>query len=89
MLTDRNQGTLLKLAGVFLALFAIILSLSPSVRERTWNVEYLWQHWAGLVVWVVVFAFAHRETKRYLPERDPYLLPIAALLTGWHLALCS
>jgi len=83
MMIERNQSTLLKLAGVFLALFAIILSLSPAVRERSWNVTYRWQHWAGLLVWAAVFAFAHRETKRYLPEHDPYLLPIAALLTGW------
>ena len=84
-MTERNQNTLLKLAGVFLVLFAVILSLSPSVRERSWNVGYRWQHWAGLLAWVVVFTFAHRATKRYLPERDPYLLPIAALLTGWGL----
>jgi len=83
MLTEHKQSTLLKLAGIFLVLFSIILSLSPSVRERTWNVEYRWQHWAGLLVWVAVFVFAHWETKRYLPEHDPYLLPIAALLTGW------
>lgn len=82
---ERNQSVLLKLAGVFLALFAIILTLSPSVRERAWDVDYRWQHWAGLLAWVAVFAFAHRETKRFLPERDPYLLPVAALLTGWGL----
>jgi cell division protein FtsW (lipid II flippase) len=82
-MTERNQSVLLKLAGVFLALFAIILSLSPAVRERSWNVDYRWQHWAGFFAWMVIFAFAHKETRRYLPERDPYLLPIAALLTGW------
>ncbi len=85
MLTERNQSSLLRLAGVFLVLFAIILSLSPSVRERSWDVQYRWQHWIGLLAWVVVFTFADRETKRYLPERDPYLLPVAALLTGWGL----
>ncbi len=85
MITERNQNALFKLAGVFLILFAVILSLSPSVRERSWNVEYRWQHWVGLLAWVVVFFFAHKATKRYLPERDPYLLPIAALLTGWGL----
>ena len=84
-MTERNQSALLKLAGVFFTLFAIILTLSPTVRERSWNVEYRWQHWAGLLGWVGIFFFAHRETKRYLPERDPYLLPIAALLTGWGL----
>ena len=85
MTIERKQSSLLRLAGVFLVLFAIILSLSPSVRERSWAVQYRWQHWIGLVAWAVVFAFAHRETKRYLPEHDPYLLPIAALLTGWGL----
>lgn len=82
---ERNQSSLLKLAGVFLMLFAIILSLSPSVRERAWDVAYLWQHWAGLLAWVGIFAFAHIETKRHLPDRDPYLLPCAAMLTGWGL----
>jgi cell division protein FtsW (lipid II flippase) len=85
MIAERNQNALLKLAGIFLVLFAIILSLSPAVRERSWNVEYRWQHWVGLLAWAIVFAFAHKATKRYLPERDPYLLPIAALLTGWGL----
>jgi len=85
MMTERNQSALLKLAGAFLALFALILTLSPAVRERAWDVEYRWQHWVGFVAWVLVFAFAHRETKRYLPECDPYLLPVAALLTGWGL----
>ena len=82
-MTERKQSSLLNMAGVFLALFAIILSLSPAVRERSWSVDYRWQHWVGFLAWVVIFAFAHRETKRYLPERDPYLLPIASLLTGW------
>jgi cell division protein FtsW (lipid II flippase) len=82
---EHKQSALLKLAGVFLILFAIVLSLSPAVRERTWNVDFRWQHWTGLFAWVAVFIFAHRETKRYLPEHDPYLLPVAALLTGWGL----
>ena len=56
---DRNQSSLLKLAGLFLALFAIILSLSPAVRERAWDVAYRWQHWVGFLAWVAIFAFAH------------------------------
>jgi len=82
---ERIESTLLKLAGVFLVLYAIILTLSPSVRERAWDVTYRWQHWVGLLAWVAIFAFAHVETKRHLTERDPYLLPVAALLTGWGL----
>ena len=49
---EQKQSTLLKLAGCFLILFAIILSLSPAVRERTWDVTYRWRHWAGLLAWI-------------------------------------
>jgi cell division protein FtsW (lipid II flippase) len=82
---QQKENTLLKLAGVFLILFAIILSLSPAVRERTWDVTFRWKHWVGLLAWAGIFAFAHRQLSLHLPEHDPYLLPIAALLTGWGL----
>ena len=80
---DRNKDALLKLAGLFLFFFAIILSASPAVRERTWDVDFLWEHWIGLIAWAIIFIYAHKATSRYFPDRDPYLLPIAALLTGW------
>jgi len=85
MMTGKKQGALLRLAGVFLVIFAVTLTLSPSVRERSWEVAYRWQHWGGLLAWIIVFALAHRATERYLTDHDPYLLPIAALLTGWGL----
>lgn len=84
-MTERTESALLKLAGVFLILFAIILTLSPTVRERSWDVAYRWSHWVGLLAWMAIFAFAHVEIKRHLPDHDPYLLPIAALMTGWGL----
>jgi cell division protein FtsW (lipid II flippase) len=84
-LVERQQSTLLKIAGLFLTIFAIILSLAPAVRERTWDVTYRWNHWVGLLTWAAIFTIAHHATKRYIPDRDPYLLPIAALLSGWGL----
>ncbi len=82
---DHLQGRLLSLAAVFLLLFSAVLSLSPAVRLHTWAAPYLWQHWIGFVVWLAGFNLLHRATARRLPDRDPYLLPIAALLTGWGL----
>ncbi len=32
---------------------------------------------------MVIFYLVHTQTKRRIPEADPYLLPLAALLTGW------
>lgn len=72
-------------AALFLVVYAIVLSLSPAGRERSWDVGYLWQHWLGVLVWGVGFFLAHRAIQRYLPKRDSFLLPLAALLSGWGL----
>jgi cell division protein FtsW (lipid II flippase) len=80
---DRRQSRLLFLAGLFLAVYAACLTLAPAVQARSLAVDWPWGHWLGLAVWAGVFALAHRQTCRRLPGRDPFLLPIAALLTGW------
>jgi len=59
--------------------------MSPAVRARSWDVDYSWMHWIGLLLWFVLFNLAHSLSANRLPVRDPYLLPIAALLTGWGL----
>ncbi len=75
----------MNLAALFLFCYSLILTLSPAVRSHSWAVDYRWWHWIGFVAWLVIFALAHRQTTRFLPDRDPYLLPICALLTGWGL----
>jgi cell division protein FtsW (lipid II flippase) len=80
---DKTQGLLLRWAAFFLFIQSTILTLSPAVRERTWNVDYRLSHWIGFLAWIVLATLAHRATAKYLPERDPYLLPAAALLSGW------
>lgn len=82
---DSTQSRLLRWAAFFLFVYSVILTISPAVRERTWGVDYRLSHWIGFAAWVVLITFAHRATVKYLPERDPYLLPAAALLTGWGL----
>ena len=36
-----------------------------------------------MAAWGIVIVLLHIQTRRRLPEADPYLLPLAALLTGW------
>ena len=81
----RIQSRLLVLAGVFLGLYALALSFAPAARMRSWEVDYRWNHWLGFLVWLILIVFVDRQMRRYLPERDPYLLPVAALLSGWGL----
>jgi len=83
--TDQTERRLLILAGAFLGLFSIAITLSSAARLRTWQVEYRWYHWLGYVIWIGLIWLAHRGLSRQLPERDPFLFPIAALLTGWGL----
>lgn len=49
--------------------------------------QFLWQHWVSVLLWIVLFGVAHRQSVRWLPQRDPYLLPIGALLSGWGLLM--
>jgi cell division protein FtsW (lipid II flippase) len=80
---DKTQSLLLRWAAFFLFVQSIILTLSPAVREQTWDVDYRLSHWTGFLAWVVLTTLAHRATVKHLPERDPYLLPAATLLSGW------
>jgi cell division protein FtsW (lipid II flippase) len=79
------EGRLLTLAAIFVFLYALALMLAPAARARAWDVNYRLIHWVGFAVWAGVFSLAHRQSKRYLPDADPYLLPLAALLSGWGL----
>src|SRR5258705_9061495 len=54
----KIQGRLLRLAALFLFIYAVALTLSPAGRERTWSVDYRWSHWLGLLVWAVAFELA-------------------------------
>ena len=78
-----TQSRLLQIAAVFLFLQALIITLSPAVRARTWAVDYRLSQWIALGLWGVFVARAHYDITRKLPDADPYLFPAAALISGW------
>lgn len=80
MIIERR---LLGLAAVFVSVYALALSLSPAARLHTWNAPFRLDHWMGVAVWAAAFAFAHFQANRWLPGRDPLLLPVVAALSGW------
>jgi cell division protein FtsW (lipid II flippase) len=81
--SQHIQRRLLTLAAVFLFLYSVILTLAPAARARSWAVDYRWPHWLGFAAWLVIFTLAHTLSTRRLPDADQYMLPLAALLTGW------
>ncbi len=70
------------LAGLIIINYGIILTLSPAVRYHAFVERYRFSHWLGVTLWVAAFAFLHQQSTRKLPKRDPYLLPVVALLSG-------
>ena len=83
-MTDHRESRLLIFASVFLFLYSAILSLSPSVREHSWDVAYRFSHWIGFLVWAVVglyrisvsFPVGCRSMIRIF-------FHLASLLSGW------
>ena len=84
-MNDQIQSRLLRWAALFLFLQSVILTLSPAVRERTWDVDYKISHWLGFLVWLFLMDRLHRVIGKHYPEQDPYIFPVAALLCGWGL----
>ena len=85
-ITSQNtQQRLLILASLFLLLLSIILTLSPAVRYRSWNVDFHWWHWIGYFIWLGSSIIIHRSIKAHLQDTDPFIFIIAQLMTGWGL----
>ncbi|HPH95683.1 MAG TPA: FtsW/RodA/SpoVE family cell cycle protein [Anaerolineaceae bacterium] len=82
---QKIRGRLMTLAAFFVACLAAALTLAPAVRYHSFEVELRWMHWVGMVVWLASFMLIYRRVVRVLPDSDPYLLPAAALLSGWGL----
>ena len=70
------------LAALLLVAYALALTFAPAVRYHAGGERYVFTHWAGVAAWLLVFLLLHRQVSRKIPNRDPYILPITALLTG-------
>lgn len=77
-----QERLLLSLAGLFVLVGAVTLSLTGLDH---WSAA----HWSLVVVWLACFGAAHLVLCRHVPDRDPLLLPLAGLLTGWGLLLIA
>ncbi|MCP4531538.1 MAG: FtsW/RodA/SpoVE family cell cycle protein, partial [Delftia sp.] len=80
--TNGRERLLLALAGLFVLLGTLTLAL---LDLEHWSPV----HWALVIVWSACFGAAHLGLCRHAPGRDPLLLPLAGLLTGWGLLLIA
>ncbi len=66
-----------------MAIYSLALTLANAARLRSWQVDYRWSHWLGFAVWIGIAWLVHTQLSTRLLERDPFLFPVTALLTGW------
>ncbi len=87
LLPASTSASLLRLAALFLGLYALALTLSPAVRDHSFDGigELRWSHWLGIIVWAAAFFWLDWRARKQLPNRDPFLIPLAGLLSGWGL----
>jgi cell division protein FtsW (lipid II flippase) len=85
---DRREAVLLGLAFGFLLASVIGLNLAPAARQGDWVVSRMRLGMAlVLPVWAVCAGLIRWSLRRNVPWRDPYLLPVGMLLTGWGILL--
>ena len=77
----------MRLSAIFLFLISIALTLSPAVRNHSWQVDLKYLHWIGFLVWLGVFSVIHFQIRKRIPGIDPFIIPIVALLSGWGLLI--
>ncbi len=81
---DRREALLLCVAFAILTLAAVAMLLSHAARLESW--EGLGLGMGRLVilpVWGGAAWLLRMLLRRWVPSRDPFLLPVAMLLTGW------
>lgn len=76
----RHELILLAAAIIFVIISGLALSLAQTGAVQS-------RHLVAPILWAGIMVGAHLLLNRYQPYRDPYLLPIIALLTGWGLIL--
>lgn len=75
---------MIDLAFVFLCLIALALFLAPALDSGdTADLGRRVMHLVVLPIWAAAAWVLHKNLHRICPQRDPLLLPIALLLTGW------
>jgi cell division protein FtsW (lipid II flippase) len=79
------QSRLLFLTAIFVILYAAALTFSPVVRSRSWDVPLRWEHWIGVGSWLLGTALLFWQIQRLKIRFDVFLIPAAALLSGWGL----
>ncbi len=79
---NQLQNRFFILACLIPLAYAAILTFAPAIRNHTGLEAFQFGHWIYTIIWLVSFIILHYLTISRAPQRDPYLLPVTAALSG-------
>jgi cell division protein FtsW (lipid II flippase) len=77
------QNRLFLFAISFGFLYCVALTLAPFARNHSWTGDLIWRCWIGFAVWTTCYILVQKFADQWLPDYDPYILPIMFLLIGF------
>ena len=84
--SEENLGRVLfSLSILFIFLLSLLLTSSPAIKYRSWDVDYSWSHWIGFLLWTACTFFAYKTANKNLRNWDKTLFFTIQLLCGWGL----
>lgn len=79
------QRRLSAAAILFISLYAASLTLSRLIHKEEIISYPVWRHWLGYIAWLIMFILVNKTAQKSIPARDPYLLHLIYLCSGWGL----
>ena len=80
-----RQVKLFLISALFLLLISISLTFSPAAQARSFQINFIWNHWLGFFTWFILFSLSFFLMVKNQVKLDLLLLPVAALISGWGL----
>ena len=81
----KRQPSLMLFGILFVAFYALALSLAPAIRSHLPGLSVQWRYFIPLAAWLLGAFSLNNAVKRYLPNRDPWIFPVVMVLCGWGL----
>lgn len=78
--TNTAERRLLTIAAVFIGINFASLAIQRDIDPS---------YWLQFLIWAGCGLISHVIMVRYLPQRDPLILPVVMLLSGWGLVIIS
>lgn len=75
------------IAIVLVFSLAVSLTISRLLRDPAQDTYSAWRHWLGFIAWFAAYLLVVYVCSKYAAYRDPYLVHLIFLCTGWSLIL--